>query len=260
MNGLIVDESAEVTVSGRAAQFRQLRLPAGAGGELCRDGVPSPCLNMISSSADQQAFDDFPTIIATEAPSSFWFVDMGEFEPLGIWASTADQDHQAWLDELAPLIDSFVLGEPGPAVAGGTARLPLRVTVSATFSGVRTDGEQLPDGSTSITYAATTEGTMTGEIVGTGSAFPGAPTIGRDDNTFTGTIEGIGTGTLSWTTEWSGTDPTDLTSTSIVTGGTGDFAGATGTLALTLDTSNNVDGVDTVTGTNTFELVIPRSG
>ena len=45
-----------------------------------------------------------------------------------------------------------------------------------------------------------------------------------------------------------------------VTGGTGDFAGITGTGATTVDTSDKVGADDTVTGTNTFDLVVPRAG
>lgn len=253
-NGILVEAREEVTVGGRVAQYRQIRIPADAGDQTCAN---PPCIAMVSSSAD---LDASPTFLFSELPHSFWFVDMGEFEPLGIWAYTAEPDHQAWLDELAPLIDSIVLGEPGPAVKNGTARVPLRVTVSAAYSGVRTDGAVLADGSIPVTYNATSEGTMTGEIVGTGTYVPGVETTGSDEYTFTGTIDGIGTGTLTYTDEWTATGPAESTITTAITGGTGDFVGVTGTGTSTVDTSDKVGADDTVTGTNAFDLVVPRSG
>jgi hypothetical protein len=121
-NGMSLDEQSDVTVADRDTKYRRFTLPADAGGAACPGGSP-PCLHIASSSADQQDFNPFPTTLQTALPTSVWIVELGEFEPLGISAYTADVDHQAWLDDLAPLIQSIELGEPAPAVEGGTARL-----------------------------------------------------------------------------------------------------------------------------------------
>jgi hypothetical protein len=259
-NGVTVDRSEQVTVDGRPADLRVVRAPEGSGADLC-PAEAQPCIRLNSVSADAiEANPNDGSRIDGPNPNAYWMIELDDFEPLGIWAYAVDGDIDAWLDEIAPIIASIALGDPGPAVEGGTARVPLRVTVSAPFSGVRTNGEQLDDGSTAIGYEATSEGPAAGEITGTGWAIPGAPTVGHDENVFTGSIDGVGTGTLSWTVDWTGTNPTDPVSRGIVTGGTGDFAGVTGTVTPDLDSSDQSGGVDAVTGTNTFELVIPRSG
>jgi hypothetical protein len=56
--------------------------------------------------------------------------------------------------------------------------------------------------------------------------------IGSGDFGFTGTIEGIGTGTLTMRDSWRSTPTGEWVDAMIVTGGTGDFAGAGGWLLL----------------------------
>ena len=246
-NRLIVDESTEVTVGGRTTKYRQLRIPAGVGGELCTNGIPSPCLNMISSSADQQGFNPFPTIVATELPGSFWIIDMDEFEPLGIWASTTDQDHQTWLDELAPMFDSIEFGDPAPAVEGGTARVPLRVTgnMTVTQTGERDINDPWP-----IERVGVIVGDINGTFTGTGISSPNTTEVTLDW-TMDVTIDGLGTGTLTVRSDETWTDAAGRTAVDHVLSGTGDLEGVTG-----YGTTTHTD--DGATYTATIELTLIR--
>ncbi len=261
-NGVIVVDSAEVQIGGRDASYRLIRLDTtpGATADFCPPSE-APCLWAVSGSADLVDDESTPVPFGRDRVQAIWSVDMGEFEPVFIFAAANLDDDGPWFtDVVQPIVDSITFGDPAPVVPGGTARVPLRVTVSAPFSGVRTNVGRLEDGSISVVYEATIEGAITGTIAGTDAVVQGVPSTGVGADTFTGTIEGVGTGTISWTTEWSASAPTDYRGTSVVTGGTGDFAGATGRRVLNLESSNSVDGVDTVSGTETLELVIPRSG
>jgi hypothetical protein len=254
-NGMIVDQSSEVTVGGRAAQYRQVRIPADAGD--CDEGF-QPCISSVSSSADLQDVDPYPFVIYSERPWSFWIVDMGDFEPLWIAATTDQPDHQAWLDELAPMIESIELGEPAPAVEGGTALLPLRTDVSASYSGTRTVGPLLDDGTREVITEHTVEGDLVGELSAVGVQV--TPSNGYDDLTFTGTIDGLGSGTLTMRQEWTASASGTITTTTVVTGGTGDFEGFTGRMITSVDAPDESGEVPIYTGRLTLQLVIPQSG
>ncbi len=263
-NGIIVVDSADVEVGGRPAKYRQFRLDTtpGATAEFCPSGG-APCLHAATGSPDVVGGTAQPIPVGGDRVQSIWMIDMDEFEPVYIFAAANLEDDRPWFtDTVQPFVDSIVFGDPAPVIEGGTARVPLRVTVTDAYSGVRTDGAQLADGSIPITYAATSEGTMTGDIVGTGSYSIGSDgvTTGSDEYTFTGTIDGIGSGTLTYTDEWSATGPTESTITNAITAGTGDFAGITGSGTTTVDVSTKDGTDDTITGTNTFDLVVPRSG
>lgn len=265
VNDVIVVDSAEVTVGGRDAKYRLIRLDTtpGATADFCPAGE-TPCLWAASGSADLVGADSTPVPFGRDRVQALWSVDMGEFEPVFIFAAANLDDDGPWFaDVVQPIVDSIVFGAPAPVIEGGTARVPSRVTVSAQYSGVRTDGEVLADGTSSITYVGTSEGTLTGEIAGTGTVTAADGDCGgTDEYTFTGTIEGVGTGSLTYLSEWvsigCAAGGADVTNT--VTAGTGDFDGITGTGTTTVETSDKVGADDTVTGTNTFELVIPRSG
>ncbi len=263
-NGIIVVDSADVEVGGRTANYRQFRLDTtpGATADFC--GASAPCLWVATGSPDVLGGTANPIEVGYDRAQSIWLVDMGEFEPVYVFAAAhlGDGDEQWFTDVVQPIVDSIVFGDPAPTVEGGTARVPERVTVSATYTGVRTDGEQLADGSTAISYAATTEGTITGDITGTGSTrvAPNASISGSNEYTFTGTIEGIGTGTLTYIDSFRIPPGGPAIITVTITGGTGDFAGITGSGVTTVDTSERVGPDDAVSGTNTFELAIPRSG
>ena len=199
-----------------------------------------------------------------EFPHSFWVIDLGEFEPLMIWAHNEATDTQGWIDQVTPLIDSIELGDPAPAVEGGTARVPLRVTATSSYDGVRTSADPLEDGSIPITGSWSLEGDITGDVALTGSNFsvpPNGDLGGTTDYVFTGTIDQLGIGTLTFSDEWV----TDLrsggvTTTITVTGGDGDFEGATGSATLS-DQQITYDGSDElITGTITFTIVMPQSG
>ncbi len=74
---------------------------------------------------------------------------------------------------------------------------------------------------------------LTGDIDGvaphTGTAWVlDNSTVGRGEFEFTGSIAGLGTGTMTYTDRWVFADDT-TTYTSFITGGTGDFEGITGT-------------------------------
>jgi hypothetical protein len=122
VNGIDVLEQSDLTIAGRNATYHRFTLPADAGAAACPGGTP-PCLHVVSSSADQQDFNEFPTTFQTDLEHSIWMVELDGFEPLGIAAYTADGDHQAWIGDLMLFLDSVVLSEPAPAVEDGTARL-----------------------------------------------------------------------------------------------------------------------------------------
>ena len=263
-NGVIVVDSVEVQVGGRDAKYRLIRLDTapGAAADFCPP-VEAPCLWAASGSADLVDAESTPVPFGRDRVQALWSIDMGEFEPVFIFAAANLDDDGPWFTDIVqPIVDSIQFGEPAPVIEGGTARVPLRVTVSAAYSGVRTDEDTLADGSVPIAYIATSEGSMAGEIGGGGTYIVGGDGVatGSDEYTFTGTIDGIGSGSLTYTDEWTATGPTESSITVTITGGTGDFVGMTGTGVTTVDTSEKVGRDDTITGTNTFELVIPRSG
>lgn len=256
-NGLILDDSRDVTVGGRTAQFRTVRLPADVGGDACPGGVP-PCLHIVSSSADQQAFNRNPTTAMTDLAHSLWIVELDDYEPLGILAYTSDPDHQAWLDELAPFIESIELGDPAPATATGRALLPTRVQVSASYSGTRAVEPLLEDGPREVVTTYTVEGDLAGELTGVG--VQETPAEGYDELTFVGTIEGLGTGALTMRQEWTSSLIAGISTTTVVIGGTGDFEGFTGRVITSIDNPDESGEDPIFTGRMTFELVVPHTG
>ncbi len=252
-NGLIVEDSREATIGGRPASFRQLRLPDGTGEGLCPAAL-QPCLQMGRHSADLQVA---PVInIGGPQSQSFWVVDMDGYEPFGIYIWTRDPDGpQAWLDALAPLLDSITFGEPAPAVEGGTARLPERQQFLASYTGTRTVGPELEDGTREVIGQNTVEGDLTGEIVATGVQI--TPTNGTDDLVFTGTIDGLGTGTLTMKQEWTASN-NDIATRTLVVGGTGDFEGITGRVFTSVDVPDESGPSPVYSGRMTFELALPE--
>jgi len=214
-NGIIVEASVDETISGRSAKFRQVRLP---------DGVVS--LNLNSLSAD--LIDEFPepgSALSGIYPNAYWFVELDDYEPLGIWAYAFGPDLQSWLDEIAPIVDSIVLGEPAPTVEGGTARLPLRVTANMTVTqtGTRDINNPWP-----VERTGSLDGDITGTYTATGMSSPNGAEVTLDW-TMDATIEGLGTGTLTLTSDWVWPGDTYTNSVDRVVSGTGDFEGVTGT-------------------------------
>lgn len=130
-NGIIVLESADVDVGGRTAQYRRVRLDTtpGATADFC--GATAPCLWAASGSADVVGGAANPLEIGIDRAQSIWVVDVGEFEPIYIFAASrfGDAGDEQWLsDVVRPFVDSIALGEPAPAVPGGTARVAERTS------------------------------------------------------------------------------------------------------------------------------------
>jgi hypothetical protein len=132
--------------------------------------------------------------------------------------------------------------------------VPLRQQSFATYTSTRTVGPELADGTKEVTTVSAFEGDVTGDATATGVQV--TPANGYDDIVFTGTIDGVGSGTLTMRQEWTATD-TDIATTTVITGGTGDFEGITGRLFSSVDAT---DDPEQFTGRTTFDLVIPRSG
>ncbi len=133
---------------------------------------------------------------------------------------------------------------------------------------VRTSGDPLEDGSIPITGSWDLDGDITGDVAVTGSNFsvpPDGDLGGTTEYVFTGTIDGVGTGTLSLADEWVTDLRGGVEATITVTGGTGSFAGATGSATLTDQQITDQQITDEapnelISGSITFKIAIPRSG
>jgi hypothetical protein len=252
-NGLIVEDSRDATIGGRPASFRQVRLPDGAGEGLCSP-AQQPCIQMGRHSADLQIA---PVINiggngGTQS-QSFWVVDMDGYEPFGIYIWTSDPDGpQAWLDEVAPLLESITFGEPAPAVEGGTARLPERVTVTADMLVTQT-GERDLDNPWPIERTGTIVGDINGTFSGTGMSSPNGAEVTLDW-VMDVTIDGFGTGTLTLRSDESWPGDVARSAVDHVIGGTGDFEGVTG-----FGTTTHTDDGDVFTATIELQLVPPAN-
>ncbi|MDW3216418.1 MAG: hypothetical protein R8G01_20675 [Ilumatobacteraceae bacterium] len=259
-NGVIVVDSAEVEVGGRPAKYRQVRLDTtpGATADWC---PPSevPCLWAANGSADLVADDQTPVPFARDRLHSIWLVDMGEFEPVVILAIPNLDDEEAWFaDIVQPIVDSIVFGEPAPVIEGGTARVPLREQFFASYTTPRSEGTELADGTIERSGTFTITGDLTGEIASTGIEL--TPANGYDDLVFTGTIDGIGTGTLTMYQEWTGSANGDISFTTTITDATGDFTGITGRMITALDQPDESGPEPVYTARVTFLLAIPVTG
>jgi hypothetical protein len=252
-NDITVDQESEVTVGDRPAKLRQVRFdnkhPNGFWG--------------FSGSADVAPIKPEGFYGHPDTVYPIWLISMDDFEPILIWAVSNIPDQQQWINDIViPLVDSIEFGEPAPAVEGGTARVPLRVAETGAFEAVRVDGEPLADGSVPVTSTITLTGGVAGEITGVGAAVSqelGIEEEGFDENTFTGTIDGVGTGTMTYRLDWELVGGV-YSSTGLVTGGTGDLAGATGTVTTSIRSIERVGLTTTGEGTITFFLALPRSG
>jgi hypothetical protein len=226
-NGIVVDERSETTVSGYPATFRQVRAPAGAGDatEQC-PAEQRPCVGMSSASADlQSTYDGVASGLFGDRPHFVWIVELGEFEPLMIWSHSLTGD-EGWLDEVTPFVDSIELGEPAPAVEGGSARVPERITVIGDMTVTQT-GERDLDGPWPIERTGPIVGDINGTHSGTGISSPNGAEVTLEW-TMDVTIDGLGTGTLTLRSDEIWTGDAARTAVDVVLGGTGDFEGVTG--------------------------------
>ncbi len=256
-NGITVEDTAETTIDGRAAQFRRVSVPDGYGDGLCPPEV-QPCVRLNSVSAD--LIDQNPrdgSELDGPFANAYWFVEMDDYEPLGVWAFAYDGDMDAWLDEIAPILESIILGDPAPAVEGGTARIPERVAVTAEMTVTQT-GERDPENPWPVEWTGSLDGDITGTYDGTGVSSPNGAEVTLDW-TMDVTIEGLGTGTLTLRSDWVWPGDGATTATDHVIGGTGDLEGVTG-FGMTTQTSD--DGLGgPFAGTATIELMLaPPTG
>ena len=259
----VVIDDIETSVAGRAARRVVVTLDPGGDPGLGPDVCPAaPCFWVGSGSAD--LIDEYPepAPFYGERQYAIWSIDMGEYEPLSVLAVTDRAEADEWLaDVVQPVIDSIVLGEPAPVIPGGAARVPEQFTSTGAFDGTRTTGAPLADGSVPVTSTITMAGAVAGEITGVGTAITeraGVQEEGTDEFTFTGMIDGAGTGTVAYTLDWQLVDGV-YSSTGLITGGTGDFAGATGTTTTSIQAIGQDGETATSTGTITFFLGLPRS-
>ncbi len=259
-NGVIVVDSAEVQVGGRDAKYRLIRLDTtpGATADFCPAGE-QPCLWGVSGSADLVDDESTPVPFGRDRVQAVWSVDMGEFEPVFMFAAANLDDDGPWFaDTVQPIVDSFAFGEPAPAIAGGTARVPLREQFFASYTTTRDAGTELADGTIERIGTSTITGDVTGEMTGVGIEL--TPANGYDDLVFTGTIDGIGTGTLTMYQEWTGSANGDISLTTVITDASGDFAGITGRVVTAVNQPDESGPEPIYTGRMTFMLAIPVSG
>lgn len=135
--------------------------------------------------------------------------------------------------------------EPAAAASPTTTEAPTTIEASGTLlgSGPPSSAERRPDGSEDVGSRRELQGDLSGTLDGEAHLlvdYANAPpltfTVFESTATFTGTVEGIGTGTLTFTTSappnvYDENTPTVETGT--VTGGTGDLAGYEGTVEMT---------------------------
>ena len=223
-NGIIVDDSAEGTIGGRSAYFRQIRLPEGTGDGLCPAAM-QPCIKVGSHSADLQG--NYVHAIDGTLPNAYWFVEMDDFEPFGIWISTTEA---RWPPGLARRgradARQHQFGDPAPTVEGGTARVPERIAVTANMTVTQT-GERDINEPWPIERTGPIVGDINGTFTGTGISSPNGAEVTLDW-VMDVTIDGLGTGTLTLRSDevWTGDGAT--TAADRVIAGTGDFDGVTG--------------------------------
>lgn len=252
-NDIIVVNSEEVEVGGRPAAFRQFRLDTtpGATGDFC-DGS-EPCLWASTGSPDVVGGTVNPLEVGFDRVQTMWLVDMGEFEPVYIFAVAhlGDEGDQQWIDDIVqPIVDSIEFGEPVPTVEGGTARIPERVAVTAEMSATQI-GERDLENPWPVERFGSLDGDIVGTFTGTGVSSPNGADVTLDW-TMDVTIEGLGTGTLTLVTyDFMNTDGFTI-ATDHVVGGTGDFVGMTG-----FGTTREHDDGDVYTATIELMLAPP---
>lgn len=143
--------------------------------------------------------------------------------------------------------------EPAAAAAPTTTEAPTPTTTEAPTTleatgtllggGPPSSAERRPDGSEDVSSRQELQGDLSGTLDSEGHIlvdYANAPpltfTVFESTATFTGTVEGVGSGTLTFTTSappnvYDEVTPTVETGT--VSGGTGDLAGYEGTVEMT---------------------------
>jgi len=151
--------------------------------------------------------------------------------------------------------DPDAIVEPSPEPTGATETVPppepVAEPVSVTVTGSISDETDVVEGDQMVTLSGTR--TYEGELVGSGPftgeewQLPDGSRIGFGNFDFTGSVEGLGTGTMTLAFEWR-IDDAGWTSTATITGGTDDLEGASGT------------GISGELGTYTWDITVPPTG
>ena len=167
--------------------------------------------------------------------------------------------------EVDPDAEAVVVPAPDPTAAAEVAPTTIAApgTVAGTFSTEEVVSTTSPSSSGLIgdeAWQATTvyEGQMTGAAPGTWQTWDLSLTekFRAGEHVFTGTIEGLGSGTLTYSDQW--TIVGDFTNAkATITGGTGDFEGAYGSAVLK---TNPADPGDRTTGTYSWNISVPPKG
>jgi hypothetical protein len=169
--------------------------------------------------------------------------------------------------EVDPDAEAVVVPAPGPTTAAEVAAEPepVTVTVTGTFAESDVSASDLPAPSSSgLTGDVTRFGTTTyeGQFAGGASwnsqiwALSDGSQFGAGEFLFTGTIEGLGSGILTFVDTWRVVDGV-WSGASTITGGTGDFEGASGTGVNTSDPANPSSSG---TGANVWTITVPPKG
>ncbi len=150
----------------------------------------------------------------------------------GVWSSTATIT--SGTDSLEGATGTGVSDELGTYTWDITVP-PADSLVTVTVTGTAYDPDFTAeptgvDGELSYRAGTVLEGDVTGVAPHTGNAWvlDDTTTVGTGDFEFTGEIEGLGSGTMTYTDVWVFDDGV-TTYTAWITGGTGDFEGITGT-------------------------------
>ncbi len=178
-----------------------------------------------------------------------------------VYATTRSEDGTVPADRptstlpTEPTPDTEVVPEPEPE--------PVTVAVAGTFSTDDVIATTTPN-SSGLTgpaaWQATTvyEGQLTGTAPGIWQVWDlgdGAE-LRAGEHTFTGTIDGVGSGTLTYADEWL-TVGGITSGKAAITGGTGDFEGAYGSAVLT---PAPAAAGDPTAGTYSWDITVPPKG
>lgn len=173
--------------------------------------------------------------------------------------------------EVDPDAEAVVVPAPDPTTAAEVTpepepvAEPVTVTLTGTFAESGVLANELPAPSSSgLTGLITNFGTTTYEGQFAGSAswksqvwpLSDGSQLGAGEFLFTGTIEGLGSGSLTFVDTWRIVDGV-WSGASTITGGTGDFEGASGT---GVNTSDSANPSSSSTGSNVWTIAVPPQG
>ena len=174
-------------------------------------------------------------------------------------------------DALDPDAEAVVVPAPEPTTAAEVlpepepVPEPVTVTVTATYVDTDVSASATPTPSASgLTGMASILGTTVfdGEFAGSAPwvnqfwPLPDGSQFGTGEFLFTGTIDGLGSGSLSYVDKWQVVDGV-WSGLATITGGTGDFEGASGSGVSTADPAAPADSS---TGSTIWTITVPPKG